>query len=212
VQAAPEPVTAVSAAGTARLPTAWGEFAATAYVDADDVEHLVLVLGDAADDAAVEAPLVRVHSECLTGDLLGSKRCDCGDQLERSLELISNEGRGVLVYMRGHEGRGVGLAHKIRAYGLQDEGLDTVDANLAQGLPADGRRYHAAGFMLLDLGVTQARLLTNNPAKVADITEAGVEIVERVPVAVEPNEMNARYLSAKRERLGHLLEIPTIDP
>jgi GTP cyclohydrolase II len=149
--------------------------------------------------------LVRLHSECLTGDALGSLRCDCGDQLQQSLDTIARAGRGVLLYLR-HEGRGIGLANKIRAYALQDEGLDTVDANVALGLPVDARDYTAAAAVLHELGVTRVRLITNNPAKIEALSQHGVTVVERVPIETTPNPLNARYLKSKVDRMGHLLE------
>ena len=150
--------------------------------------------------------LVRIHSECATGDLLGSLRCDCGEQLQSSLRLIAKEGEGVLVYLRSHEGRGVGLAKKFTAYTLQDEGADTVDANLRQGLPADGRNYALAAAILADLGIRSVRLLTNNLDKVAGLLENGISVSERIPLQTDPNPENLRYLTTKRDRLGHLLE------
>ena len=193
--------------GSARIPTKYGEFTAHAYVSLlDDEEHVAYVLGDLG---SVDAPLVRVHSECLTGDLLGSLRCDCGSQLEAALARIGVEGVGVIVYLRGHEGRGIGIGHKLRAYGLQDEGLDTVDANLQQGLPVDSREYGVGAQMLSDLGITHMRLMTNNPAKYGGLEGYGLEIAARVPLDTAPNPENVRYLETKRDRLGHLL--PTGD-
>src|SRR5881409_119564 len=149
--------------------------------------------------------LVRLHSECLTGDALGSLRCDCGEQLQQSLETIARAGRGVVLYLR-HEGRGIGLANKIRAYALQDEGLDTVDANVALGLPVDARDYSAAAAVLHELGVTRIRLITNNPSKIEALRRHGVAVVERVPIDTTPNPVNTRYLKVKAERMGHLLD------
>ena len=166
-------------------------------------EHMACVLGDPASNGPA---LVRIHSECATGDLLGSLRCDCGEQLQASLRLIAEEGEGVLLYLRSHEGRGVGLARKFKAYALQDEGADTVDANLRLGLPADGRNYALATAILTDLGIRSVRLLTNNLDKVAGLLEHGVSVVERIPLQTEPNPENLRYLTTKRDRLGHLLE------
>ena len=163
---------------------------------------MAYVLGDLG---SVDAPLVRVHSECLTGDLLGSLRCDCGSQLEAALARIGADGVGVIVYLRGHEGRGIGIGHKLRAYGLQDEGLDTVDANLQQGLPVDSREYGVGAQMLSDLGITHMRLMTNNPAKYGGLEGYGLEITARVPLDTAPNPENVRYLETKRDRLGHLL-------
>jgi GTP cyclohydrolase II len=172
------------------------------YDTADHKEHVALTIG-AIDDG--EPVLVRVHSECLTGDVFGSSRCDCGEQLDHSLRLLQEEGRGVLLYLR-QEGRGIGLANKISAYALQERGLDTVEANLALGLPEDMRDYRVAAEMLLDLGVRRARLLTNNPAKIEGLERHGVEVVERVPIRVPPNPSNVAYLRTKREKMGHLLQ------
>ena len=167
------------------------------------VEGLVaLVMGDIHS----APPLVRIHSQCLTGDVFGSLRCDCGPQLQASLDLIEKEGRGVLIYLRGHEGRGIGLGHKIRAYQLQEEGHDTVDANLAQGLPVDSREYGIGAQMLVDLGVTTMRVMTNNPAKYGGLEGFGLDITERVPLQPSPNPENIAYLRTKRERMGHLLQ------
>ncbi len=187
---------------TARFPTRHGEFTLHAFADVVGSDlHVALVMGDVADGEPV---LVRVHSECLTGDVLGSLRCDCGDQLRTALSMIAAEGRGVLLYMR-QEGRGIGLADKLRAYELQDRGLDTVEANLALGLPADARDYGLGAQILSELGVRRMRLLTNNPRKYAGLAGYGLEIVERVPIAAPPHPDNARYLETKRTRLGHLL-------
>jgi len=150
---------------------------------------------------------VRVHSECLTGDVFGSMRCDCGLQLDAAMELIASEGTGVVVYLRGHEGRGIGLGHKIRAYTLQDQGRDTVEANVELGFPADSREYGIGSQMLVDLGVSTMRIMTNNPAKYGGLEGYGLEIVERVPLSVLPNAENIRYLRTKQEKMGHLLEI-----
>ena len=191
----------VTKVAEARLPTRHGEFRAVGFrstVDSD--EHLALVVGDVADGAPV---LVRVHSECLTGDVLGSLRCDCGPQLDAALQTVAREGRGVVVYLRGHEGRGIGLLHKLAAYGLQDGGRDTVDANLDLGLPADARDFGIGAQILRDLGVAQVRLLTNNPAKVLGMTEVGLEVTERVPLPVHLTPENAGYLRTKRDRMGH---------
>jgi 3,4-dihydroxy 2-butanone 4-phosphate synthase/GTP cyclohydrolase II len=147
-----------------------------------------------------------VHSECLTGDVFGSQRCDCGPQLEFALEKIAEEGLGVVVYLRGHEGRGIGLAHKLRAYTLQEEGRDTVDANLDLGLPVDNRYYGIGAQILVDLGITTMRLMTNNPAKYGGLEGFGLDIVERVSIEPAPNPENLRYLQTKRERLGHMLD------
>jgi GTP cyclohydrolase II len=186
------------------LPTAHGEFEMFVYQAPDRKEHVALATGFEPGSLEKTAPvLVRLHSECLTGDVFGSRRCDCGGQLEESLMLLREQGRGVLLYLR-QEGRGVGLANKISAYALQDEGLDTVQANLALGLPEDARDYGVAAAMLLDLGIHRAAVLTNNPAKIEGLRSYGVEVVERLPVQVEPNPLNVRYLRAKKEKLGHL--------
>jgi 3,4-dihydroxy 2-butanone 4-phosphate synthase/GTP cyclohydrolase II len=188
----------------ARLPTQWGDFTCYAYESTlDGTEHLAFVKGaiQGQDDV-----LVRMHSECLTGDVFGSMRCDCGPQLMASMQRIGEEGLGAVVYLRGHEGRGIGLGHKLRAYQLQDKGHDTVDANLALGLPVDSREYGIGAQILVDLGVTTMRLMTNNPAKYGGLDGYGLEIVERVPVLIEPNPENIAYLRTKRERMGHLLE------
>jgi 3,4-dihydroxy 2-butanone 4-phosphate synthase / GTP cyclohydrolase II len=184
-----------------RLPTAQGEFTAYGYrISIDDSEHIALVHGDLADGTDV---LTRVHSECLTGDVFGSRRCDCGPQLEEALERIVEEGRGVVVYLRGHEGRGIGLVAKLQAYQLQDGGRDTVDANLDLGLPADARHYGAATQILRDLGVRSVRLLTNNPAKTSGLVDYGVAVTERVRLTPHPNDHNLAYLLTKRDRMGH---------
>ncbi|HUA95131.1 MAG TPA: bifunctional 3,4-dihydroxy-2-butanone-4-phosphate synthase/GTP cyclohydrolase II [Acidimicrobiales bacterium] len=188
----------------ARIPVGGGAFSAYVYESVlDGEQHLALVMGDVAGEKDV---LVRVHSECLTGDVFGSLRCDCGPQLRAALDRIEEEGRGVLIYLRGHEGRGIGLAHKIRAYQLQENGHDTVDANLAQGLPVDSREYGIGAQMLVDLGVTTMRVMTNNPIKYGGLEGFGLDIVERVPLATSPNPENIEYLRTKRERLGHLLD------
>ncbi|MGA2208934.1 MAG: bifunctional 3,4-dihydroxy-2-butanone-4-phosphate synthase/GTP cyclohydrolase II [Acidimicrobiales bacterium] len=188
---------------SARIPTAHGEFTGHAYLSTIDGEHhFALVAGDVAGRQNV---LVRVHSECLTGDVFGSRRCDCGPQLDVALEKISAEGAGVVVYLRGHEGRGIGLAHKLRAYTLQEEGRDTVDANLDLGLPVDNREYGIGAQILVDLGITTMRLMTNNPAKYGGLEGFGLDIVERVPIEPAPNPENLRYLQTKRERMGHIL-------
>jgi 3,4-dihydroxy 2-butanone 4-phosphate synthase/GTP cyclohydrolase II len=186
-----------------RLPTAHGDFTGYGYrITVDGGEHLALVHGDVS---GAEPVLTRVHSECLTGDVFGSRRCDCGPQLDEALERIVEEGRGVVVYLRGHEGRGIGLVAKLQAYQLQDGGRDTVDANLDLGLPSDARHYGAATQILRDLGVTNVRLLTNNPGKVTNLEEYGVRVAERVPLTPRPNDHNLQYLLTKRDRMGHHL-------
>ena len=187
----------------ARIPTAHGEFRAVGYKSlVDDRHHVALVMGDIGDGKEV---LVRVHSECLTGDVFGSQRCDCGEQLDQALARIGEEGRGVLLYIRGHEGRGIGLLNKLAAYQLQDEGLDTVDANLDLGLPVDARDYGVGSQILDDLDVRSMRLMTNNPTKRAGISGYGLEIVERIPLVTKANPHNVRYLDTKATRLGHVL-------
>jgi 3,4-dihydroxy 2-butanone 4-phosphate synthase/GTP cyclohydrolase II len=184
-----------------RLPTAHGTFQAIAYRDTvDRSEHVALIMGDVGDGMPV---LVRVHSECLTGDTFGSVRCDCGPQLQAALAKVAAEGRGVVLYMRGHEGRGIGLVHKLRAYELQDAGHDTVDANLELGLPADARDYGTGAQILADLGVKELRLLTNNPAKLAGLEGYGMRVVDRIGLPISPNPENLRYLQTKRDRMGH---------
>jgi 3,4-dihydroxy 2-butanone 4-phosphate synthase/GTP cyclohydrolase II len=192
-------------AATAQLPTAQGDFCAIVYSnEIDHVDHVALVKGEISPDQAV---LVRVHSECLTGDAFGSRRCDCGEQLQGALKMIEAEGRGVLLYMR-QEGRGIGLLNKIRAYGLQDEeGLDTVQANERLGFPPDLRDYGVGAQILRDLGVKRMRLITNNPGKRAGIEGYGLQIVDRVPLEIEPNEKNLEYLRTKKEKLGHVLHL-----
>jgi 3,4-dihydroxy 2-butanone 4-phosphate synthase/GTP cyclohydrolase II len=186
-----------------RLPTRHGDFTAYGYrITVDGSEHVALVHGDISGEEPV---LTRVHSECLTGDVFGSFRCDCGPQLDEALARVVEEGRGVVVYLRGHEGRGIGLVAKLQAYSLQDGGRDTVDANLDLGLPADARHYGTATQVLRDLGVGSVRLLTNNPAKVTSLEDFGVKVVERVPLAPHPNDHNLAYLLTKRDRMGHAL-------
>ena len=188
------------------LPTRHGEFTAYGYRSTiDGSEHLALVYGDITGDEPV---LTRVHSECLTGDVFGSQRCDCGPQLDEALERVVAAGRGVVVYLRGHEGRGIGLVAKLEAYALQDSGRDTVDANLDLGLPADGRHYGAASQVLRDLGITSVRLLTNNPEKSEALADFGITVVDRVPLTPRPNPHNLRYLRTKRDRMGH--QIPDL--
>jgi 3,4-dihydroxy 2-butanone 4-phosphate synthase/GTP cyclohydrolase II len=194
----------VTRTAEARMPTVHGEFRAYVFESVlTGLQHLALVQGDLDRGA----PLIRVHSECLTGDAIGSLRCDCGQQLDRALGRIAAEGRGALVYLRGHEGRGIGLGHKLRAYGLQDDGMDTVDANLELGFPADSRRYGVGAQILVDLGVRQMRLMTNNPAKYTGLSGFGLQIVERVALTSVPNRENVAYLHAKQSKLGHLLNL-----
>jgi len=188
---------------SARVPTQWGAFECVAYRSTlDGIEHLAFVLGNVGDGSPV---LTRVHSECLTGDVFASRRCDCGPQLHEAMATIAREGRGVVVYLRGHEGRGIGIGHKIHAYSLQDEGLDTVDANVKLGLPIDSREYGIGAQILADLGARDLRLMTNNPAKYGGIAGYGLSVVERVPLEVGRTSENANYLRTKRDRMGHLL-------
>ena len=189
----------------ATIPTKFGDFTAHAYRSlVDGEEHVAFTMGDIKSS---DATLVRVHSECLTGDILFSERCDCGYQVEAALSKIAEEGCGVLVYLRGHEGRGIGIAHKIRAYEMQDEdGLDTVDANTAQGLPVDSREYGVGANILADLGVTSMRLMTNNPSKYGGLEGYGLDIVERVTIDINATPDRDRYLATKRERMGHMMD------
>ncbi|HSH22839.1 MAG TPA: bifunctional 3,4-dihydroxy-2-butanone-4-phosphate synthase/GTP cyclohydrolase II [Acidimicrobiales bacterium] len=191
----------------ARIPTEWGDFSCYVYESLlDNEQHLAMVKGAVQGQHGV---LVRVHSECLTGDVFGSLRCDCGVQVDAAMQRIAEEGLGVVVYLRGHEGRGIGLGHKIRAYELQDKGRDTVDANVELGFPADTREYGIGAQILVDLGITTMRYMTNNPAKYGGLEGYGLRIVERVPLESIPNPENIRYLRTKRERMGHLL--PNLD-
>ncbi|GAA0235453.1 bifunctional 3,4-dihydroxy-2-butanone-4-phosphate synthase/GTP cyclohydrolase II [Saccharothrix mutabilis subsp. mutabilis] len=187
----------------ARLPTAHGVFTAVGYDSKlDGIEHVAMVFGEIGDGEDV---LVRVHSECLTGDVFGSLRCDCGPQLDAALEAVAAQGRGVVLYMRGHEGRGIGLMHKLQAYQLQDRGADTVDANLALGVPADARDYGTGAQILCELGIKSMRLLTNNPAKRVGLEGYGLRVLDRVPLPISPNPENLHYLRTKRDRMGHEL-------
>jgi 3,4-dihydroxy 2-butanone 4-phosphate synthase / GTP cyclohydrolase II len=187
-----------------KLPNAYGEWQAFGYLNSvDSTEHIALVLGELGDGEQV---LTRVHSECLTGDVFGSRRCDCGAQLAAAMAAIASEGRGVVLYLRGHEGRGIGLLSKLQAYNLQDAGADTVDANLELGLPADAREYSTGAQMLIDLGIHSIRLLTNNPAKVDGLSGFGIEVTGRAALPILVTEENLRYLTAKRDRLGHQLD------
>jgi 3,4-dihydroxy 2-butanone 4-phosphate synthase/GTP cyclohydrolase II len=199
----------VTKVAEANIPTRHGEFRSIAYESiVDGRTHVALVTGDIGEGADV---LTRVHSECLTGDVFGSLRCDCGEQLDRAMELIGREGRGVILYIRGHEGRAIGITHKLRAYELQDRGRDTVEANIELGFPADQRDYGIGAQILYDLGVRSMRLLTNNPEKRAGLEGHGLTIKERVPLQTDPTPQNVGYLRAKREKLGHLLDLPDAD-
>ena len=202
-----EPI--VERVSTCRLPTKFGAFTVHGYRETPNGrEHLALVMGDPTGDQRL---LVRVHSECLTGEVFGSMRCDCRPQLEEAMERIGAAGRGVVVYLRGHEGRGIGLLHKLRAYGLQDHGCDTVQANVRLGLDADSRDYAVGAQILRDLGVGGMRLMTNNPRKYSGLADFGLSIAERVPLVTQPTKENAAYLRDKQKLLGHLLGFPT-DP
>ena len=195
----------------ARIPTAFGTWSAIGYESHDGRTHVALGKGDPSGKDDV---LVRVHSECFTGDVLGSIRCDCGSQLSDAMRKIEEQGEGIVVYIRGHEGRGIGLRHKLEAYALQDGGLDTVEANVELGFSPDSRDYGVGAQILVDLGISTMRLLTNNPTKRAGLEGYGLEIVDRVPLESSPNPENLRYLQTKREKLGHLLDAlaETIEP
>lgn len=199
------PLPLVEPSESVELPTQYGTFRLVAYVERGASErqpHLALIMGDISGP---EPPVTRIHSECLTGDVLGSRRCDCGAQLDQALARIAAEGRGVLLYLR-QEGRGIGLINKLRAYKLQDAGLDTVEANHQLGFPADARDYGIAADMFRDLGVRGVRLLTNNPAKIDGLENYGIAVTERMSLEIEPNDLNGRYLDTKRVKLGHFLE------
>ncbi len=188
----------------ANLPSEWGQFKITGYRSlSSDEEFVVLYKGDLRPDTPT---LVRIHSQCLTGDVFGSTKCDCGPQLHRTLQMIESEGRGALVYQQ-QEGRGIGILNKIRAYALQDDGLDTVEANEHLGLAVDSREYRQCAEVLFDLGLRRVRVISNNPAKLRALEEAGLEIIERVSLEVQPHETAAKYLQTKKEKLGHLLEV-----
>ncbi|NTU81259.1 MAG: GTP cyclohydrolase II [Chloroflexales bacterium] len=197
IEVARKPVERVA---STTLPTRYGVFRMHVYADAEGKEHVALTVGAVDDGASV---LTRIHSECLTGDVFGSHRCDCGEQLDQTMARLQAAGRGVLIYLR-QEGRGIGLANKIRAYALQEAGLDTVDANRALGLPDDMRDYRPAAEILRDLGVAAVALVTNNPLKIGGLEAHGVRVVERQAVHVAPNSHNEPYISAKRARMGHL--------
>jgi len=196
---------------SAKLPTRYGEFDIHIFENEDGQEHVMLTVGlpvvdpDTATPSERLAPLIRIHSECLTGDAFSSLKCDCGPQLNSAMQAIQEAGCGAILYLR-QEGRGIGLTNKIRAYALQDQGHDTLDANLMLGLPADARIYDMCGPMLAHIGVDAVRLITNNPNKIAYLTEHGINVVERVPLLVGVNDMNAEYLATKRDRMGHLFD------
>ena len=193
----------VTRVAVTKLPTEFGEFQLMLYATSvDERQHVALVRGTVDDGKPV---LVRVHSQCLTGDVFGSRRCDCGSQLRRAMQVIAEAGRGVILYIN-QEGRGIGLANKLKAYALQDQGMDTVEANLALGFPPDLREYGIGAQILVDLGLQELRLLTNNPRKIVGLEGYGLRVVERVPIAVAPHADNAKYLDAKRDKLGHLIE------
>ena len=197
-------VSLIRRGATARLPTKYATFTAHSYTSLlDGIDHVAMVLGDISSGRDV---LCRVHSECLTGDIFSSLRCDCGPQLDKALQMIAEEGRGVVVYLRGQEGRGIGLGHKLRAYGLQDQGRDTVQANEDLGLPVDSREYGVGAQILKDLGACTLRLMTNNPAKYYGLKGHGLAVVERVPIVTEINEENEFYIATKREKMGHIID------
>lgn len=191
------------ASPSVRLPTKHGEFYIASFIEyPDGHEHVALMRG--FEDESEAIPLIRLHSECATGDLFGSRRCDCGEQLERAMQMIAKEDRGILLYVRGHEGRGIGLASKLQAYALQDEGRDTVQANEDLHLPVDARSYDAAIAILKLLDVHSVRILTNNPQKINALTDGGINVVGRVPIVSVPNDDNLNYLETKQRKMGHL--------
>lgn len=197
----------VQRVASARVSTRWGNFDCVAYRDlVDGYEHLAFVHDPEGGDASIP-PVVRLHSECITGDVFGSERCDCGEQLANAMRIANAAERGVVIYMRGHEGRGIGAAEKIRAYALQDQGLDTVEANLELGFEADSRDFTAAAGILLDMQMPEVRLITNNPDKQKQIEAHGITVIERVSAQIEPTSANLTYLRTKRDRLGHILDI-----
>jgi 3,4-dihydroxy 2-butanone 4-phosphate synthase/GTP cyclohydrolase II len=192
--------------GEAVVPTRWGSFRTIAHREPNGLEHLTFLVGDVAS-AGEAGVLARIHSECLTGDVFGSQRCDCGAQLDAAMRRIHDSAAGALVYLRGHEGRGIGIGEKIRAYALQDEGLDTIDANTALGLPVDARSYVVGAAILRDLGVSHVRVMTNNPAKWLGLQQQELTVLERVALPVAVTDANRAYLQSKRDRLGHLIEL-----
>jgi 3,4-dihydroxy 2-butanone 4-phosphate synthase/GTP cyclohydrolase II len=203
----PSALSRVQRVASARVSTRWGDFECVAYRDlVDGHEHLAFVNDPVGVDTSIP-PVVRLHSECITGDVFGSERCDCGEQLANAMRIANAAERGVVIYMRGHEGRGIGAAEKIRAYALQDQGLDTVEANLELGFEADSRDFTAAAGILLDMKMPEVRLITNNPDKQKQIEAHGVTVVERVSAQIEPTSANLTYLRTKRDRLGHILDI-----
>ncbi len=194
----------VSLVAKATIPTRYGTFKSYCYrVKATDAEHIAFVMGSVSGESSV---LIRLHSECVTGDVFGSYRCDCGEQLDLAMRNIAAEGQGMLLYLRGHEGRGIGLANKIRAYALQEQGFDTVDANLQLGLPDDAREYDSAAAIVRALGITSVRLMSNNPTKFDTLLKHGIPVCERVPLAIPMREENERYIKTKQSRFGHYFD------
>jgi GTP cyclohydrolase II len=199
-----DPNDCVEFVAKATVPTRYGSFMSYVYrVKGSGAEHIAFVMGEVGDESSV---LTRLHSECVTGDVFGSYRCDCGEQLDMALRYIAAEGRGVLLYLRGHEGRGIGLANKIRAYSLQEQGFDTVDANLQLGLPDDSREYDSAAAILRALGVNSVRLMSNNPSKFETLLRHGIPVCERVALAIPAREENERYIKTKQVRFGHYFD------